>query len=206
MAKISAHVSLRLLLLGRHRFFAGNASALTISGSGVCSAFAWGLPTLRFMAGGCHATRGVRATISPGVGGRIAGPARSFSGGGADRAAAMRQDNAGPSAWNKSQLGQSLDVTHATIGHHLDMLAQTYMVRTLPPLLPNLKKRLVKSPKIYVRDSGLLHTLLGLETEYRPPRPPGLRRILGGFCAGTSASGLPGMEGEPLPHRDWGGA
>jgi predicted AAA+ superfamily ATPase len=66
---------------------------------------------------------------------------------------------------NKSQLGQSLDVTHATIGHHLDMLAQTYMVRTLPPLLPNLKKRLVKSPKIYVRDSGLLHTLLGLETE-----------------------------------------
>lgn len=66
---------------------------------------------------------------------------------------------------NKSQLGQSLDVTHATIGHHLDMLAQTYMVRALPPLLPNLKKRLVKSPKIYVRDSGLLHTLLGLETE-----------------------------------------
>ena len=66
---------------------------------------------------------------------------------------------------NKSQLGQSLDVTHATIGHHLDMLAQTYMVRSLPPLLPNLKKRLVKSPKIYLRDSGLLHTLLGLETE-----------------------------------------
>ena len=66
---------------------------------------------------------------------------------------------------NKSQLGQSLDVSQATIGHHLDMLAQTYMVRTLPPLLPNLKKRLVKSPKIYVRDSGLLHALLGLETE-----------------------------------------
>ena len=66
---------------------------------------------------------------------------------------------------NKSQLGQSLDVTHATIGHHLDMLAQTYMVRRLPPLLPNLKKRLVKSPKVYLRDSGLLHALLGLETE-----------------------------------------
>jgi predicted AAA+ superfamily ATPase len=65
---------------------------------------------------------------------------------------------------NKSQLGQSLDVTHATVGHHLDMLAQTYMVRSLPPLLPNLKKRLVKSPKVYLRDSGLLHTLLGLES------------------------------------------
>jgi predicted AAA+ superfamily ATPase len=66
---------------------------------------------------------------------------------------------------NKSQLGQSLDVTHATVGHHLDMLAQTYMVRSLPPLLPNLKKRLVKSPKVYLRDSGLLHALLGLESE-----------------------------------------
>ncbi len=65
---------------------------------------------------------------------------------------------------NKSQLGQSLDVTHATVGHHLDMLAQTYMVRSLPPLLPNLKKRLVKSPKVYLRDSGLLHALLGLES------------------------------------------
>jgi predicted AAA+ superfamily ATPase len=66
---------------------------------------------------------------------------------------------------NRSQLGQSLGVTPATIGHHLDMLSQTYMVRSLPPLLPNLKKRLVKSPKVYLRDSGILHTLLGLETE-----------------------------------------
>jgi predicted AAA+ superfamily ATPase len=66
---------------------------------------------------------------------------------------------------NKSQLGQSLGVTPATISHHLDMLTQTYMVRALPPLLPNLKKRLVKSPKVYLRDSGILHTLLGLETE-----------------------------------------
>jgi predicted AAA+ superfamily ATPase len=66
---------------------------------------------------------------------------------------------------NRSQLGQSLGVTPMTIGHHLDMLSQTYMVRSLPPLLPNLKKRLVKSPKVYLRDSGILHTLLGLETE-----------------------------------------
>lgn len=66
---------------------------------------------------------------------------------------------------NRSQLGQSLGVTPVTVGHHLDMLSQTYMVRSLPPLLPNLKKRLVKSPKVYLRDSGILHTLLGLETE-----------------------------------------
>jgi len=65
---------------------------------------------------------------------------------------------------NKSRLGQALDVSHTTVAHHLDMLTQTYMLRCLPPLLPNLKKRLVKSPKIYLRDSGLLHALLELET------------------------------------------
>lgn len=66
---------------------------------------------------------------------------------------------------NKSSLGQALDVAHTTVAHHLDMLTQTYMLRCLPPLLPNLKKRLVKSPKIYLRDSGLLHALLELENE-----------------------------------------
>ncbi len=66
---------------------------------------------------------------------------------------------------NKSRLGESLGVSHVTVGHYLDILAQTYMVRSLPPCLPNLGKRLVKSPKVYLRDSGLLHTLLGLKTE-----------------------------------------
>lgn len=66
---------------------------------------------------------------------------------------------------NKSRLGQALDVSHTTVAHHLDMLSQTYMLRQLPPLLPNLKKRLVKSPKVYLRDSGLLHALLELETD-----------------------------------------
>lgn len=65
---------------------------------------------------------------------------------------------------NKSRLGQALDISHTTVAHHLDMLTQTYMLRCLPPLLPNLKKRLVKSPKVYLRDSGLLHALLELET------------------------------------------
>jgi len=66
---------------------------------------------------------------------------------------------------NKSRLGQALDVSHTTVAHHLDMLSQTYMLRCLSPLLPNLKKRLVKSPKIYLRDSGLLHALLELEND-----------------------------------------
>lgn len=61
---------------------------------------------------------------------------------------------------NASKLGQSLDVSHNTVRKYLDILEQTFMVRILPPLEINLKKRMVKSPKIYLRDSGLLHTLL----------------------------------------------
>jgi hypothetical protein len=64
---------------------------------------------------------------------------------------------------NASKLGQSLGVRHPTIKKYLDVMDQTFMVRILPPLAANLKKRLVKTPKIYIRDSGLLHTLLEIE-------------------------------------------
>jgi len=66
--------------------------------------------------------------------------------------------------WNGSKVAGSLGVTHPTARGYLDRLAQTYMLRVLPPWAANLKKRLVKTPKVYVRDSGLLHTLLGIET------------------------------------------
>lgn len=64
---------------------------------------------------------------------------------------------------NASQLGQALGgVSHTTAGRYLDALVDTMMVRKLPPHLPNVGKRLVKSPKVYLRDSGLLHALLGV--------------------------------------------
>ena len=66
---------------------------------------------------------------------------------------------------NQSSLGAALGISHTTIRSHLALLAETFMVRLLPPLLPNLKKRLVKSPRIYLRDSGVLHTLLDIENE-----------------------------------------
>ncbi|MEO6094399.1 MAG: ATP-binding protein [Fibrobacteria bacterium] len=65
--------------------------------------------------------------------------------------------------WNASQLAASLQVSAATANHYLDILEDTFMVRRLPPFFSNLKKRLVKSPKVYLRDSGLLHALLGVE-------------------------------------------
>lgn len=65
--------------------------------------------------------------------------------------------------FNASQLGLSLGgASHATAARYLDTLVDAMMVRRLSPLLPNVGKRLVKSPKVYVRDSGLLHALLGL--------------------------------------------
>lgn len=65
---------------------------------------------------------------------------------------------------NSSKLGESLGVSHHTIRSYLDILDHTFILRVLQPYEANLKKRLVKSPKIYIRDSGLLHALLGIET------------------------------------------
>lgn len=65
---------------------------------------------------------------------------------------------------NSSRFGESLGVSHPTVRNYIDLLKQTFMLRVLPPYETNLKKRLIKSPKIYVRDSGILHALLEIET------------------------------------------
>jgi len=67
--------------------------------------------------------------------------------------------------WNASKVGQALGVTHPTVQGYLRALESAYMLRVLQPLEANLKKRLVKTPKVYLRDSGLLHALLRLETD-----------------------------------------
>ncbi|MCK5545451.1 MAG: ATP-binding protein [Desulfobulbaceae bacterium] len=65
--------------------------------------------------------------------------------------------------WNKAQLARSLDIGATTAGRYLDAIQQTLLVRRLQPFHKNLGKRLIKSPKVYVRDTGLLHALLGLK-------------------------------------------
>lgn len=62
--------------------------------------------------------------------------------------------------WNASKIGGSLDISAPTVRSYLDILQDTFIVRQLQPYHSNLKKRLIKSPKVYVRDTGLLHTLL----------------------------------------------
>ncbi len=64
--------------------------------------------------------------------------------------------------WNAQAMGRSLDLTHPTINLYLDFLVQAFLVRKLQPFHTNLRKRLVKSPKVYFRDSGLLHNSLNL--------------------------------------------
>lgn len=66
---------------------------------------------------------------------------------------------------NMSSMGKSLEVSHTTVRNYLDILTDLYMIRQLPPWFGNTKKRLVKSPKIYIRDSGLLHRLMSI-SEY----------------------------------------
>lgn len=66
--------------------------------------------------------------------------------------------------WNASRLGQSLGLNHQTVSSYLDYLEGAFLIRRLVPYHANLKKRLVKSPKVYLRDSGLLHALLNVES------------------------------------------
>jgi uncharacterized protein len=65
--------------------------------------------------------------------------------------------------WNGAEFARSLGVSEPTARRYLDILAGAYLIRVLPPWFENMRKRQVKAPKIYIRDSGLLHALLQLQ-------------------------------------------
>jgi predicted AAA+ superfamily ATPase len=67
--------------------------------------------------------------------------------------------------WNAAELARALAVNESTVRRYLDLMTGVFMVRQLPPWFENLGKRQVKAPKIYVRDSGLLHALLGVANQ-----------------------------------------
>ncbi|MCG3203420.1 MAG: hypothetical protein KCHDKBKB_00078 [Elusimicrobia bacterium] len=64
--------------------------------------------------------------------------------------------------WNASQLASSLGVSYHLVNRYTDILEQTFLIRKLVPFFANLRKRIVKSPKVYFRDTGLLHFFLGI--------------------------------------------
>jgi len=84
-------------------------------------------------------------------------------------------------AWNASQVGQSLGLSYHTVNSYLDYLSGIFLIRRLQPYQSNLQKRLVKSPKIYWRDSGLLHAMLNV---------PDARTLLGQPWVGASWEGF----------------
>lgn len=74
--------------------------------------------------------------------------------------------------WNASTIGQSLGLSYHTVNGYLDFLEGAFLVRRLAPWSGRIAKRLTKSPKLYLRDSGLLHALLGLATREALLRHP----------------------------------
>ncbi|HEX7584266.1 MAG TPA: ATP-binding protein [Prolixibacteraceae bacterium] len=94
---------------------------------------------------------------------------------------------------NSSKLGESLGLTHPTIRRYIDLLEQTFILRTLQPFEGNVKKRLVKSPKVYIRDTGILHRLLQIDS---------FNDLMGNPIFGASWEGLV-IENILSNLRDW---
>lgn len=84
--------------------------------------------------------------------------------------------------FNASEIGRSLGLSGPTMRRYLDILTGTFMIRQLQPWFENITKRQVKSPKIYFRDSGLFHTLLGVNEEAQISRNPKLGASWEGFA------------------------
>jgi len=83
--------------------------------------------------------------------------------------------------WNGSEFGRAFGVAHTTVLRYLDLLSAAFVVRQLPPWSENLAKRQVKSPKVYVADSGLLHTLLDVGKQADLVRHPKVGASWEGF-------------------------
>lgn len=84
--------------------------------------------------------------------------------------------------FNASEIGKSLGVSDHTVRRYLDILAGTFMIRILSPWFENLGKRQVKSSKIYFRDSGILHALIGIQTEEQLDTHPKCGSFWEGFA------------------------
>lgn len=93
--------------------------------------------------------------------------------------------------WNASQISASMGLSPVTVRHYLDILEDTFIVRQLHPWYANVGKRLIKAPKIYVRDTGLLHSLLQLGTADLLQGHPGVGSSWEGFVVEQILASLP---------------
>lgn len=92
---------------------------------------------------------------------------------------------------NASKLASNIDVSNVTVGRYIDLLVDLLLIRKLPPWTFNVKKRLVKSPRIYVRDSGLTHALLNISSYNELLGHPVVGKSWEGFVIENVMSVLP---------------
>jgi predicted AAA+ superfamily ATPase len=102
--------------------------------------------------------------------------------------------------WNASQVGQSLGLSYHTVNSYVDFLEGAFLLRRLPPWLPNLKKRLIRSPRVYWRDSGLLHALLGVREAGELLHQPWVGASWEGFVIGQVIESLAARGVVVVPH------
>jgi predicted AAA+ superfamily ATPase len=92
---------------------------------------------------------------------------------------------------NASDFARSLDTSPNAVGRYVDLLVDLFLVRRLSPFSTNISKRLIKSPKVYVRDSGLLHALLGITTPIDLFAHPVIGQSWEGFVIEELVSAVP---------------
>lgn len=108
--------------------------------------------------------------------------------------------------WGSSEFARSFGMSDVSVRRYLDLLSSLFLVRQLPPWHENLGKRLVKSPKIYVADTGLLHELLGIGTRDALLRHPKLGASWEGFALAAVETRLGVRRGESFFYATHGGA
>jgi len=99
--------------------------------------------------------------------------------------------------WNASQIGQGLGLSYHTVNHYVHFLEGAFLLRQLPPWSSNLKKRLVRRPKCYWRDTGLLHSLLGVQDDGALLNQPWVGASWEGFVIGQILDTL-NTTGQPV--------
>jgi len=108
--------------------------------------------------------------------------------------------------WSSSEFARSFGMSDVSVRRYLDLLCSLYLARQLAPWHQNLGKRLVKSPKVYVADSGLLHQLLGVGTREALLRHPKLGASWEGFALQAVQARLGAAPGECFFYATHGGA
>lgn len=92
---------------------------------------------------------------------------------------------------NASELARSLEVSASSVGRYVDLLCDLLLVRRLPPYVANVGKRLTKAPKVYIRDSGFVHSLLGIQDAIQLAGHPVVGMSWEGFVLENILSVLP---------------